>query len=509
MKKISLYMIALLSAVLTGCSDNYDPEVGPQANQQESPVKVSDASVTNSVGTIDLTKLINETTHSETPIAFGKATVKEGAMPANTVLKAEVEVSNTEDFAKSATVSTTMNDTTNVFTVSPTELENAWFNNITKNPATTKLYYRTILYTVTKDDAAARIGQPGVDFFSPSNTTLTPLNKVSIAKAYYILGGPNSDWAASATNRSIKFSHSDKDVYEDPVFTVTFNAAASGDTWFAIADDAACDAVTNGDWSQVYGIVGGKNDATEGKIDRRAVLGADNSFKVPEGAKKIRVTIDMMEGTFKVEAINFNTVVYFRGATNGWGDGAQKLGLTDEAKGIYTGYVYCADPNGWGNEFKLAKDASDWNKGEYNSTNVTVSGDITAKDGGNFIAAKGEGLYYLELDAVNMTLKATKITNMNLVGSFNGWNQADDAQQMKWDAEHYCFVMINAGVTAEGWKFTANNDWKINLGGNDTTEPSSKISDLIPGGKNLNVVGKTIRLYPCRTNTDKIYATVE
>ena len=75
---------------------------------------------------------------------------------ANTVLKAEVEVSNTEDFAKSATVSTTMNDTTNVFSVSPTELEDAWFNNITKNPSTTKMYYRTILYTVTKDDAAAR-----------------------------------------------------------------------------------------------------------------------------------------------------------------------------------------------------------------------------------------------------------------------------------------------------------------------------------------------------------------
>lgn len=402
MKKFSLYMIALLSAVFTGCSDNYDPEVGPQSNQQESPVKVSDVSVTNTVEAIDLTQLINETTHSETPIAFGKATAKEGALPANTVLKAEVEVSNTEDFAKSATVSTTMNDTTNVFSVSPTELENAWFNNITKNPATTKLYYRTILYTVTKDDAAARIGQPGVDFFSPSNTTLTPLNKVTIAKAYYIVGGPN-DWKESAVNRSIKFTHSDKDVYEDPVFTVTFDANPDGDTWFAIGDDAACEAIANkGDFTQLYGIVGGQNDATEGKIERRAVLGADN-----------------------------------------------------------------------------------------------------------FIAAKGEGVYYITLDAANMTLKATKITNMNLVGGFNGWNQADDAQQMKWDAKHYCFVMTNAAVTADGWKFTANNDWVINLGGNDTTEPSSKISDLIPGGKNLNVVGKTIRLYPCRTNTDKIYATVE
>jgi hypothetical protein len=509
MKKFSLYMIALLSAVFTGCSDNYDPEVGPQSNQQESPVKVSDVSVTNTVEAIDLTQLINETTHSETPIAFGKATAKEGALPANTVLKAEVEVSNTEDFAKSATVSTTMNDTTNVFSVSPTELEDAWFNNITKNPSTTKMYYRTILYTVTKDDAAARIGQPGVDFFSPSNTTLTPLNKVTIAKAYYIVGGPN-DWKESAVNRSIKFTHSDKDVYEDPVFTVTFDANPDGDTWFAIGDDAACEAIANkGDSTQLYGIVGGQNDATEGKIERRAVLGADNSFKVAKGAKKIRVTIDMMEGTFKVEAINFNTVVYFRGATNGWGNGAQKLGLTDEAKGIYTGYVYCADPNGWGNEFKLAKDASDWDKGEYDSKNLTLTGDVTAKDGGNIVAAKGVGLYYLELDAVNMTLKATKITNMNLVGSFNGWNQADKAQRMTWDAEHYCFVMTNAGVNAAGWKFTANDEWVINLGANDTTEPSSKVGDLVPGGKNLNVVGKTIKLYPCRTNTDKIYATVE
>ena len=72
---------------------------------------------------------------------------------------------------------------------------------------------------------------------------------------------------------------------------------------------------------------------------------------------------------------------------------------------------------------------------------------------------------------------------------------------MTWDAKHYCFVMTNAAVTADGWKFTANNDWKINLGGD--------ASNLVTDGGNLSVVGKTIRLYPCRTNTDKIYATVE
>ena len=99
------------------------------------------------------------------------------------------------------------------------------------------------------------------------------------------------------------------------------------------------------------------------------------------------------------------------------------------------------------------------------------------------------------------TLKGTRITNMNLVGDFNGWNAADDAQQMTWDAENYCYVITNAGVTANGWKFTANNDWGINLGGDLTA--------LTANGANISAVGKTIKLYPTRKTSDNIYATVE
>ena len=107
------------------------------------------------------------------------------------------------------------------------------------------------------------------------------------------------------------------------------------------------------------------------------------------------------------------------------------------------------------------------------------------------------------------TLKGTRITNMNLVGDFNGWNPADDAQQMTWDATEYCYVIRTAGVNANGWKFTANNDWGINLGGNDNVEPSMKIDDLVANGKNLGAVGSVIKLYPTRKTSDKIYATVE
>ena len=125
------------------------------------------------------------------------------------------------------------------------------------------------------------------------------------------------------------------------------------------------------------------------------------------------------------------------------------------------------------------------------------------------MATAGEGIYYVTLDLANNSITATRINNMNLVGDFNGWNAADDAQQMTWDAENYCYVITGAGVNANGWKFTANNDWGINLGGNDSVEPSMKIDDLAANGKNLGAVGTTIKLYPTRRNSDKIYCTVE
>ena len=624
-------MISLMSAALVGCSDKYDPEVGPQTYLPESPVQMSDVSVTNSASSIKIADFIDADTDAETAIEMGSFSVKEGAMPANTIMKAEIEISQTEDFAKSAIVPVNSLAETDKITVQPSDLENAYFDYISKNPATTDLYVRTIMYTVTKGDAAARIGNPETDFFASAKITLTPLDRVKIAPDYYIIGGPN-DWAGSAANRSIKFEHSGEDVYVDPIFTVIFDAAASGDTWFAIGDDEACDAIGSGDWSKLYGIVGGENTAESGELDRRYNLGGDNSFCVPAGAKKIKVTIDMMEQTFIVESINisdsyyliggpgewnaesamtmkfshsnksvfedpvftymfdgtgsdmwfaigdkdaidaigagtdgawskllgqtagngengltgtiaprtklsddgsfkvdgkakhyritinmlemtfeiaelnFEPFVYFIGATDGWANAEQKLALTDEANGIYTGFVYCADPNGWGNEFKFQKVAGDWGT-EINTGHMTggITGDF-ADGGGNFKANAGEGVYFVTLNLGTNSIDAVKVNKMGLIGDFNGWG---GDVEMTWNATDYCFEATNAGVNANGWKFRINSDWGINLGSNDSVEPSSKLTDLVANGKNIGVAGSTIKLYPTRKNSDNIYCTVE
>ena len=619
MKKVSLYIMALLGMGLSSCNQDFETIFNPQTNTQESLLQTSDVSVANNTpAVINLAEYINEETGIAGAIPIGNASVKEGAMPANTILKAEVEFSKDADFANSIVLDANSMDGSSEIAINAAQLQDAYYNNITRNPATTDLYVRTVLYTVTGGTSEASVGKPGENYYCESTVKFTPLNKVQISDAYYIIGGPN-DWAASAAEKPIKFNHSGADVYEDPIFSVVFDAA-EGDTWFAIGDDAACDAIGAGDWTKLLGIVGGDSQAKEGRLDFRYNMGADNSFCVPAGAKKIKVTIDMLNYTFKVEpvsiagayyliggpgewsaesamtmqfahssadvfedpvftyvfagnggegdiwfafgdedainavaagdwtqlygttgestdlsggidrrynlggdhsfcvdgkakfyrlqinmaemtyaitALDFDPYVYFIGATDGWTAAEQKLALTDES-GIYTGYLYVADPNGWGVEFKFQKVAGDWDS-QLNSNNLSdISGGF-AKGDDNIKAVDGEGVYYVTLDMANLTLNAVKVEKMGIIGDFNGWS---DDVDMTWNADDYCFEATGAGVNENGWKFRINADWGVNLGG-------KTLDNLEANGDNLTVVGNTIKLYPTRKTSDNIYCTVE
>ena len=619
MKKVSLYIMALLSMGLVSCNQDFETIFSPQTNEQESLLQTSDVTVANNTpAAIILADYFDLEAGTTKPVPIGTASVKEGAMPTNTILKAEVEFSKDADFANSIILNANSLENTNEISVNPNDLQDAYFNNITRNPATTDLYIRVVLFTATGGTSEACVGKPGENYYCESTVKFTPLNKVQISDAYYIIGGPN-DWAASAAEKPIKFNHSGADVYEDPIFSVVFDAA-EGDTWFAIGDDAACDAIGAGDWTKLLGIVGGDSQAKEGRLDFRYNMGADNSFCVPAGAKKIKVTIDMLNYTFKVEpvsiagayyliggpgewsaesamtmqfahssadvfedpvftyvfagnggegdiwfafgdedainavaagdwtqlygttgestdlsggidrrynlggdhsfcvdgkakfyrlqinmaemtyaitALDFDPYVYFIGATDGWTAAEQKLALTDES-GIYTGYLYVADPNGWGVEFKFQKVAGDWDS-QLNSNNLSdISGGF-AKGDDNIKAVDGEGVYYVTLDMANLTLNAVKVEKMGIIGDFNGWS---DDVDMTWNADDYCFEATGAGVNENGWKFRINADWGVNLGG-------KTVDNLEANGDNLTVVGNTIKLYPTRKTSDNIYCTVE
>lgn len=317
-----------------------------------------------------------------------------------------------------------------------------------------------------------------------------------IDEGYYLVGdmfttedGVNG-WNTISDKQT--FKHSDKDVYEDPIFTITFETTKADQYW-KIIPKANVDA-GNTDASAA-GVVGPKVDG-EDSMTGSLTNGDAKAGKIAK-AGKYKLTLNMMDYTYTFEEVKYDPFIYFIGATDGWKSSDQKLALVDEAKGVYTGYVYVADPNGAGLQFKFQRVAGSWDN-EINAGTFVSFGGAATNENGNIGVNAGEGVYYFDVNLGEGTIKATKVETMGIMGQFNGWSS--DAV-MTWNAEEYCFEATKVGVTADGWKFRVNGGWDINLGGS--------LNNLTAGGDNITVAGNTVKLYPTRKTNDNIYCTVE
>lgn len=313
-----------------------------------------------------------------------------------------------------------------------------------------------------------------------------------IEEGYYLVGDMfTTDDVNGWTKEVAKaFNHSDKDVYEDPVFTVSFETTKADQYWKIIPKKN----IDSGDiWAA--GVVGPKVDGDD-SMTGTLTNGDAKAGKIAK-AGKYKLTINMMDYTYTIEEVKYDPFIYFIGATDGWTNAEQKLALVDANTGTYTGFLYCADPNNWGNQFKFQRVAGSWDN-EINSSTFNTFDGAATNENGNIGVNAGEGVYYFDVNLANGTIKATKVETMGLIGNFNSW--AGDAA-MTWNAEEYCFEATNVGVTADGWKFRVNGGWDINLGGS--------LNNLTTGGDNIAVAGNTIKLYPTRKTSDNIYCTVK
>ena len=313
-----------------------------------------------------------------------------------------------------------------------------------------------------------------------------------IEEGYYLVGDMFTTDDVNGWTKGVAkaFNHSDKDVYEDPVFTVSFETTKADQYWKIIpkknidADDL---------WAP--GVVGPKVDGDDSMTG--ALTNGDAKAGKIAKAGKYKLTINMMDYSYTIEEVKYDPFIYFIGATDGWTNAEQKLALVDANTGTYTGFLYCADPNNWGNQFKFQRVAGSWDN-EINAGAFNTFDGAATNENGNIGVNAGEGVYYFDVNLANGTIKATKVETMGIIGGFNNWG--GDAA-MTWNAEEYCFEATNVGVTADGWKFRVNGGWDINLGGS--------LNNLTAGGDNIAVAGNTIKLYPTRKTSDNIYCTVK
>ena len=462
MKKLNIFMSALLGIAFTACTENYDPEVGPQSYSPESPLAVSDVTMTSEASSINIESLIE----AGDPITIGSVSVREGAMPANTVMKAVVDFSTSASFDKFITLPAGSLDDTNVVAVSPSDLQDAYFNEITRNPKATELYMRTTLFTVTGGAAEAIIGKPGENYYAVQNVQFTPLFKVQISPAYYVIGAAGG-WSPDGA-RTQKFEHSDADVYDDPIFSITIDSGGD-DCWFAIGDDAALDAIDGGDWTQLLGTKGESEDLT-GTMDFRYNLGGDHSFHV-QNAKKIRITLDMMEYSYTIEPVNIAENYYLIGGPGDWSaDAAMTMPFAHSNKDVFEDPVFTYTFAGNGGDMWFAfgdKDAidavaaGDWNqlfgtKGE--STDLSGSFDRRYNLGGDhsFCVDGKAKMYRFTINMAEMTYEIKEL-NFNEYIWEAGVNN-------NWGADEQPLYCANQDGVYTGFFYAQDADWSDGMG---------------------------------------------
>ncbi len=462
-KKILLGMTLLMSMV--SCTEDYTDWGNPQSNPQEEAVSFGDGSVTP-VDVIDLAKVETEKVKVASIVA---PTSSNAAYTPNYKINFDGQSFDIDADGNMATA----------------ELTSYIVDKYGKRPTE-----RDIDATL---DAWVSNGATAVKMATSEKFQIKAIPEAPvIEEGYYLVGDMfTTDDVNGWTKEVAKaFNHSDKDVYEDPVFTVSFETTKADQYWKIIPKKN----IDSGDiWAA--GVVGPKVDGDD-SMTGTLTNGDAKAGKIAK-AGKYKLTINMMDYTYTIEEVKYDPFIYFIGATDGWTKAEQKLALVDANTGTYTGFLYCADPNNWGNQFKFQRVAGSWDN-EINAGAFNTFDGAATNENGNIGVNAGEGVYYFDVNLANGTIKATKVETMGIIGGFNNWG--GDAA-MTWNAEEYCFEATNVGVTADGWKFRVNGGWDINLGGS--------LNNLTAGGDNIAVAGNTVKLYPTRKTSDNIYCTVK
>lgn len=451
-KKIVLGMALLMS--MASCTGDYTDWASPQSNPQEDAVKFGNGSI-SPVDVIDFANIADDQTEVKVCDITAPTVTHDGYEPTYGLLLGSAnEIIVISEEGK----------------MSLSALKDYVVSNYGKAPVERSIDAIVFMWE-SNGKSTVRVNTS--DVFQIKVKLVAP----DISNNYYILGG-TLDWAASAASKEQKFNHSATNVYDDPVFTITIPAAEGADTWFAIASEEACDAIANdNDWSKVLGskLGNGKNGINETEVmDTRANLGNDGSFCVPAsyGAKYIKVTINMMDGTYSIKPLNFGAYFYEIGGESGWSASHALYGANYDGK--YQGFYYL---NG---EFKFKPNADNWSGDyEYNG-----EGKIADIDGGSNCPDPGAGFYQIDVDLVEGTYALTQVNSITCVGNHNSWTVDDANCHMTYNVEAGCWELTTA--LKDGFKFAMNDAWSISWGGAD--DNPANYGDLsLSNGKDLNV----------------------
>lgn len=458
--RLNTALVAGFALIMAACSDDEftgEPQVRPQLPTM--PIDgVALAQGDGATQAINLGTLVGE----NTPVKVADITELKDFPSSEYDLMFKMEVAKDASFAGAKELETEVKD--NAVYVPAAELQNAVTEVVTKDPRNVvDLYARFAPYAVN-DAATVRLGAD--DQWFKFTYKIKPDQPYTIDDTYYIVGNFNN-WTASD---QYKFTHSDNNVYDDPLFAFVLNVdeelGNAGVDWKVLPGAYLNDANAA---DHFLGIEPDTENPAKGTVV--AAPGADATLAgTISGEGRRMISINMHDLTSMVTYAFDRIWVPGGGSSTSNFTKVPQLFTTDyiNYKGMaalrgnfwFTGQAALKGVN-------FVEDAET----EQVTDGLVISGKLVSSSTQTpkIKVPTTKALYYVTANLSLYTYAVTKIETINLVGEFNGWtaDHKDDMDKtaltpssdfLTWTIKD--FVLENGGPL----KLNANNGWDINFG---------------------------------------------
>lgn len=478
MKKYLIYpLFAAASFMMASCNEDFNEDVAaPQQWEQEAAITLSGFSATG-VTNLDLGTI---TTDSVNLCSLTTPTgIPEGAILENF----RINLSQADAENTAVTISADSNGN-----VATKDLQAAIEAIYGKRP-TLRSFNAEVLANMTINGQASLLS---------TTTTVTATPKAPfISTGYYLVGDmfkideANNGWNDVCMQ---PFSHSGKDVYEDPIFTIVFTTTGANQYWKIIPQVN----IDNNDfWANQPGVVGPAVDG-ESSLTGTLINMFANAGKIEEEGM-YKMTLNMMDYTYTLNKLA--PEYYILGDSPfAWDVDTKKFMLYPQSPTVhsyttkFTGNQKIINSNDMG--------TGNWNAcyGTPNDGDTSLSAALIQNAGA--IHVPEAGYYTLTLDFKGQSYTWTKCENqdpktyqqISLVGAFNGWNAGDTQYDMTEIAPHNWFI---GGVvlTAGELKFNADDAWTDSWGNPDANIGDKNYGKTIYNAGNMNVPAGTYDVF--------------
>ena len=422
-KKILLGMTLLMSMV--SCTEDYTDWGNPQSNPQEEAVSFGDGSVTP----VDVINLANVKTEKVKVASIVAPTSSDAAYTPTYKINFDGQSFDIDADGNMATAELT-SYIVDKWGKRPTERDidatlDAWVSNgstAVKMTTSATFQVKAIPEAPVIEDGYYLVG----DMF----------NVEAVGDAAAVDG-----WNTVSAKQA--FMHSDKDVYDDPIFTITFETKKADQYWKIIPKK---NIDSDNFWAD--GVVGPKQNGSDSMEGSLTNVGPGAGMIKEPG--KYKLTLNMMDYSYTIEAA---PELYMKGDANGW-DGYDYLA----GDGVhFTGFMYLNQ-----NGFKFTT-APDWSGTGYGANFDT------APNAANIVITEPAGYYKVDVDLSAKTYTLTPITSIGIIGSAapNGWDSDVDLTYVPYNKEtkegRY-WEAKNIKLKAGECKFRANDAWDMQWG---------------------------------------------